>query len=247
MTSKGRNRPVRRRRTRKRKAPTNKTLAKRIKFVENNLIELKFRDATQTIKPWGLTSNAANNVNTHFTPIAQGDQPYQRTGDMIHTTSFQLRFSVYCPRGERSNTYLRCIVYWDKQSNLADCGLGTGISGDNTALLDTSTSTPPIYLAFLNFLAIDRYDILYDKTYRMDSLAAASWSNNQPSDETASFNQGLIKHVKVRTSRKVKFGNSSASYPVTNALHVAWFSNVDSSVNEAPQVTYTARLYYKDA
>jgi len=251
MVSKTGKRPQRKRRTqRKRKAPTNRTLAKRIKFVENNLIELKWRDGFATaIQPWGWSPNLGSQVNTHFTPIAQGDQPYERNGDMIHTTSFQVRFSVYCPRGERSNTYLRVIIFWDRQPNMANNGLFTS-GGDNTALLEDASTTAPLYLAPINYLAIDRYDILYDKTYRMDTLSRASNSNPAPpgvQDEISAFNQGLIKHIKVRTSRKVKYGNANAGYPVTNALHVAWISNIASSINEAPIVTYCARLYYKDA
>lgn len=238
-----RRRPTRTmKRANSKRGPTTKSLSKKVKNIENNLIELKWHDLYDAIE----VARASVFPNYHLTAISQGDQPFQRNGNIINTTSVQIRFSAFCPRGERLGTHLRVIVYWDRQSNQLD----NAISGTAVSLLDnTGGGINTTWLTPINYNAIDRFDILYDRTFTMQSLSRASNSNPAPpgvQDETAAYNERIFKKIILKTHRKVKYGSETATFPISNALKVAFMSNIPGA-DEAPEIELFARVYFKDA
>lgn len=232
----------RNRRYNSKKGPTTKTLSKKIRNIENNIIELKWHDLYDAFEVARLATFPAY----HLTSIAQGDEPFNRNGNKLVTTSVQLRFSIYCPRGQRTGTTLRCIIFWDRQSN--SNGLTPTTSIQPYGLLD-NTAGAPGFLCPYNYNAVDRYSVIYDKTWVLQSLGRASNSNPAPpgvQDETSAYNQMMTKFIKLKTSRIVKYGTNAATFPVTNALYALFLSDVPGA-DEAPEIEFCSRVYYRDA
>lgn len=222
----------------KKKPATVKSLEKKVNHIANDLIELKWTD--------DYLANAITTTtgrNFHMTDIAQGDQPYERNGNQITPTSLQCRYSVYTPVGQRTPAYLRCIVFWDRQANAADNQLLT-VSGGEMALLHNAVVSDG-YLAPFNYRAKERFTVLYDKTHKIEQSTVnrfdvATGAVNQTN------NSGIHNNFYIKLGRQVKYKDQTATFPITNALHVVFVSSVSGN-DEAPLVTFGARMYYKDA
>lgn len=226
----------------KNNGPSIKKLQRQVNDIEHNLIETKWfdsYDAAESVR----TSPASN---YHVTPISQGDQPFNRNGDQVAATELQLRWTAITPSGQRTPCWVRRIVYIDRQSNMADNSVFT-TGGDQTALLETLITGVPAYLAPFNYLARDRYRVLSDKTFQIQQIAVARYSNGEPSTEEAAYNKPLHEVYSVHLNNlRIKYGSSAAGFPLTNSIKVAFVSSVIGA-DEAPVVQLTTRLLYKDA
>jgi len=226
----------------KKKSPTTKQLKKEIKEIKDDLIELKHFDTAFTTQ----NATSGNGLVVNLMNIDQGDQPTNRNGNQIKTTSAQIRFHVITPVGQRGTCFLRCIVFWDRQANLSAPVMKT--STNNQGMLDDRLSQPTL-LTHINFNAIDRYKILYDKVYTINPVTMAAWSFSAPNgSETEMLNEGIHKELYIKASRVVKYGDdgSASVWPLTNSLCVAFYSTV-SGADEAPNVSFNGRIYYRDA
>lgn len=222
----------------KKKAPTTKALDKKIKNIENNIIELKWFDVYDASE---IVRSGTESLY-HITPIAQGDQPYNRNANQVSATSLLCRYSVILPVGQRTPCYMRCIVFWDRQANVQPAPATTG--SVTTGLLHTSTGAPN-YLAFYNYRAKERYTVLYDKVFKIDQIGTKDFDTGTGNEESA-LNQGYVDNFYIKLNRSIKWGDESGTFPITNALYVYFTSNV-AGADEAPDVQFNARLYYKDA
>lgn len=224
------------------KTVTNRKILNRLNDIENNLMETKWfdlYDAAEQVR----TSPASN---YHVTPIAQADQPFNRNGDQVAATRLEMRWSCSTPSGQRTPCWLRRIVYVDRQANMADNSVFT-TGGVQSALLETLITGVPAYLAPYNHLARDRYRVLSDKTFSIKQIAVSTYTNVQPSVESAAWNTPLNEVFQCNLNHlRIKYGSSAATFPITNAIKVAFVSSVVGA-DEAPVVELTTRLYYKDA
>lgn len=216
----------------KKKAPSNKTLNKKIKHIENSFMELKFNDtfaANQNL--------AAAGGIFYLTDVAQGDTASDRTGNEIFPTSVQVRIQMFNDAASVVTTNMRVILFWDRQPN----GANPTVVGASTtqSLLDTGVITD-VMLAPRNFNTIDRYKILQDRTYTIDP-------QEKNIANTAYLVQGKYIHIQQKLNRLVKYNNTSAAITaaVSNALHLVFYT--DPTNANPGSVSIAARLYYRDS
>jgi len=140
------------RRRPKRKAPTNKSLNRKIKRIQND-IELKYKDVYSA-----ATDISTTTALTLLNGISQGDTTITRTGGQIRITSVHIKGTVTAdPLNLLSDQY-RMMVVWDAQAN----GAAPTLSGTVTSILDVTTITD-LLIAPYNYSAMDRFKILMDK------------------------------------------------------------------------------------
>lgn len=218
----------------KKKSPTNKSLNKKIKHIENNLMELKFIDQ------FVATTTSGAGTSDYLTGTAQGDTNSNRQGNVINPTSIQWKVDIFADPLLLGCSRVRMILFWDRQPN----GAVPVLTGAATAqsLLDIGVVTDST-LAPRNFNTIDRYHILIDKVYVMNPqvvllTAAGATTQVVPMQKT-------IHHVH-KLSRLVKYDNTSAAITasVSNALHAAYFTDVGAT---QPSVQCSYRLYFRDS
>lgn len=235
MPSKTRKRGNSKRRMSKKNGPSNKTLARKIKHIENDLIELKFLDLYNSAVPI-----VAAGYSDYLSSIAQGDTSSTRTGNVVWPTSIQIKMNLTTSTAVLVPTVVRIILFWDQQSN----GAAPVLSGAPTSnsLLDSGTITDTT-ISPRNYNTIKRYKILKDKTYTITPQVEGTVVAGVT---TATLS--LTKHIQLikKLSRTVKYDDTSAviTSSVTNALHIAYFTNLAA---DTPVAKAGYRIYYKDA
>jgi len=222
------------RRNKNEKPISTKKLMAKLNEIENTLMETKWFDS------YDLTESIRTSPASlyHITPVAQGDQPYNRNGDQLAITDIQLRWSATIPvAGVAVPAFLRRIIFVDRQANMtAPSAFTTG--GDQSALLETVITGVPAFLAPFNYLAKDRYRILSDKTFKFNNLNAMAG---------ATFISPLHEELNLKIQPlRVKYGSSAATYPVTNSVFVYFMSSVVAAV-DAPDLQFSSRILFKDA
>lgn len=233
-------RQVRRQRWRmnpKKKGPSNKSLNKKIKNIENNLMELKFQDIFDN---GDLIANTG--ISEYLLPIAQGDTASTRTGSVINPTSIQCRISIQTDIDQNAPCRARAILFWDKQANNAAptlVGASTTLSLlDNTVVTDTTMSP-------INFNNIDRYTVLWDKLWTFNPKTNLTVVAGATTQVVA---QEVVKVLRRKLGRVVKYNGTGATVAsiVTNSLFIAYFTNVTTVANQ-PTVVASYRIYYRDS
>lgn len=227
-------------RVQKKKGPTTKTLAKEIKHIKNDIIELKF-NSWDSVAPFTLGTTYS--VSSFACLIGGGSSEEQRVGNQISPTSISLRFRLLKNTSRLVDEQVRFLLFWDKQVNgAAPTVMGAG------GVLDNSVITNPIFAPH-NFDTNKRYTILKDKVYRLPAGSCPITITNNTS-ATASVTQTTqtSKYVKIykKLGRVVKYidnGNTITSL-VTNGLYMAWCS--DASSNGA-DCEFGAIMYFRDA
>lgn len=227
-----------RRRNTKRSGPTTKTLAKKIKHIENDLIELKFLDITTALVNVPLAGTLQL-----LTGIQLGDTASTRNGNVVWPTSIQMRVAINADPLRLLATRVRSILFWDRQSN----GLNPMLVGpsNSNSLLDT-TVVLDTTLAPRNYNTISRYTILMDKTIVINPIVASTTTPATGIVTRVIPIQHRITKIH-RLNRKVKYdgGGPFVDDIVTNALFIAHFT--DAVIGSDPDLEAGYRLYYKDA
>lgn len=215
------------------KAPTNKALNTKIKRVENNLIELKYKDVLNTASLIPVAGLLVNGMN--FTSI--GVFP-QRSGLEINATSLSIKGSIVSDIDNLSPSRVRMIVFWDRVAN----GAVPVLAGDN-GLLENNVVTNLVYSP-RNYKTLDRYKILLDEIMILNpatNLTVAAGVTTQ----VLQVEKEIVKYVKL--SRTMKYDGTAGDITdsTTNTINVAFFGD---QATAASQATYTGgmRLYYKD-
>lgn len=240
-------------RTYKKRAPTNKTLNKRIKNIENNLIEMKAHDSA--FGPLSFQHDGVIIANQNYIP--SNISATGRIGNDINVSSMSCNLVVYASSAQFNHSQARCIVFWDRQAN-GDAPPLWVKYGDvfRDGLLDNSvTLSNDLWInAPYNIETHDRYTVLYDKTYNMVPTVAQSVTYSGgplPSDPeygvaTAFGAPAVVYRKHFKLSRKIKYSNTDAGPDaiVSNAIYVAWITNSDAY---PCTVRGTIRLNYRDA
>lgn len=226
----------RRRRGMRKRGPSNKSLAKSIRKI-NNKMELKqndvFQNAVSIDDPFGL------GLFTLLNGVATGDTDLTRDGAEVHATSVQFRGTYITNTAAISVTNIRMIVFWDSQPN--------GAAPTMSTLLDSSVITDTLWSPY-NRDYQKRYKILYDKTFAFAPVLQLTTTTTAVpgTDTTASViqRQQTFKK-KVKLNRTIKYsGTTSAITDIaTNSLYVFQVSNQPLN---SPVVIAGYRVYFKD-
>jgi len=182
--------PVKKRKfQRKRKAPTNKNLARRVRKLER-APEIKYRDVL-SLTPLVSTGAA---VGALF--IAQGDDFNQRIGEEINLMYINYKV-LYVIAAGIARVSFRVMVVLDKQNN----GLGpVFLTSTNITegILDDSVITNPVFSPH-NYRTTQRYSILADHLY-----------TSNPMEPTCERSLTFRKNLKFK-GMKIKFSSSAGT------------------------------------
>lgn len=130
----------------KRYRKPSKTIAKRVSNLER---KLKFAQEVGAVDVTIDSTASFVGAVSHLSPIGQGDNTNNRTGNDTHAKSLQLRWNVVAAD---STNMVRVIVFYWKDDT-------TPTAGDILSAISTGTAP----LQTLNFPNKDKYDIIYDR------------------------------------------------------------------------------------
>lgn len=212
-----------------RKVPTNKTLAKRVKKIETET-ELKHSNTSLTNTAISNTGPFSATFMDDILQIIQGNTPTSRIANQIQTTSLQIRGQIRTISTSLLPSTCRMMVYWDKQSN--------GAVNSVSQLLH-SGSTYAVW-APRNYANIDRFDVLWDKTIKLEPFHATDTTHVLPT----AYNFNKV----IKTSRIVKYqANGGAITDLAgNRLVVVFFNDGDVAGSTMVVWYCFARVYFKD-
>lgn len=208
---------------RKRRAPTNRTLNKKIKAIKSK----------QEVKQHFVTHATANVVNGTadidcINLIAVGDTNENREGDFATLTSVQWRGRIRPATSNAVAQAVRHIVFWDSQSNAT---LLTSLA----QLLDAPNSP---YSAYLTQGVTPRFKVIHDKIYDLHFQASTSTTALYAS------NQKVVNKKKKDFNRKVTWNTAvDATLPYSGALYSAFIT--DAATNGA-DVHFEYKVGFKD-
>lgn len=216
----------------KKRGPTTKTLSKKVRHIENNLIELKFKDeyAATTAIP-----AASSQVFNGFQLMQQGDTASTRTGNVIQAVSIIFRFAISTLDTLVRSTRVRVTVFWDTQANGAAPTAGT--------VYDTSVVTDTT-VAPRNQQNINRYIFLWDKIVTLNlMMALVTTPASGVVANTVSVTKDFVKHIKL--SRQIRYdGNAGTIADLrSNVLYIAFTA---AQVTNTVVEDFSARLYFRD-
>lgn len=233
-------RPKRRMSKRSRKGPTTKSLAKKVRKIENNLIELKWIDIALAATP--IPNGSGVTTNSWSFPV-QGDTAFTRNGNVINPTSFLMKLTLNTDPDLIEPCRVRVLVFWDRQCNGAVPTIqGINANGllDDTVITDTTKS-------YRNLNTIERYTILSDKLYTFNPVLQLTTTLAGAVTTTTTV-VALERTISARykLSRKIKLDANAGAITdvVTNSLNVTIIS--DQAANQ-PEVIGSFRMYYRDA
>lgn len=174
--------------------------------------------------------------------ITQGDTDVTRDGDSIIATSLILRAQLYSDVDRIAfGNFVRVIVYWDKQPNGAVATV-SGAAGSQSLML--ASGAVPGHLDHRNQLTINRFDIIWDKTFCWNANTVQSFT--PATGATTGLTQTSIAFQKrFKLNRKIRYLASAGAITdmIGNNLCVSVIGNSDT---DPALISYNMRLYYKD-
>lgn len=225
MPYKKRTQRTKRRRPQKKRGPTTKQLATRIKKLEHTE-ELKYIDYLDT------AALAVAGTNKCYSLLGQGDDFNQRIGEetRVKYLNCHLRFTK---AASANSSQIRIILYWD----MATDGLGPTLLASSfigAGLLDDTFITTKI-MSPHNYRTSDRYKILYDKTIYLN-----------PDSSSVVINR-MIKINRKLGGAKIKYADSGSTVTsiVSRALNMCFFA--DSSAVTDVTVYNSTRVWFTDS
>lgn len=248
----------------KKKYPTTKSLSKKIKHIENDLIENKFSDTyvpAINFDEQGIVFGLLDGI----TPSTSDPQSNQnvRDGTQIFPSSLQLRVKVTSasvPPGGIQQCF-RMIVLWDKQPNGGQHPVMVGLDANGNpepdSILDVSGMNGNVGLyAPFNYNAIERFKILHDKLYTLPQSGLAMQTTLAGAVTTTNTLSTTVKLINkyIKLGRKVKYANTEATAPsagfteiLTNALYIGFITDtVSDTPTILPAIQGGFRVYFKD-
>lgn len=219
------------------RAPSNKTLAKKVKHIENDLMELKYFD--YSFGPTNVT-NTGVILEGHML-ITQGDTASTRTGNKINPTSLQLRMGLNTVDTLLVPVKVRMIAFWDRQAN----GASPVLANINNGLLDNSTIGTIVY-APRNLNTVDRYTIVYDKVMVINPTAWTSYTSAVPNVVGTAFPIEKYISKAFKLGRQIRYDTNTGALAdlVSNAFYIAFVSDAAS---DEPVMEGGIRLYFRDS
>lgn len=204
---------------------TNKVLDKKIRNIENNLMELKYKD--HTIATPGAIIPSTGRLINDFNFVSSGDGPSNRQGNIINPTSLQVKLFFLFQAADVT----RYMLVWDRQAN----GAVFSLDGTPDSLLDT-TVILSTFVAPRNYNTIERFTILED-TYieHMQFVPSTPVSNNHVFERT------------YKLSRKIKFDALDTTTDITNVVSNCLYVVLLTANGADTLTTGSFRMYYRDS
>lgn len=204
---------------------TNKTLDRKIRNIENNLMELKYKD--HTIATPGFIIPATGSLTNEFNFVSSGDGPSNRQGNVINPTSLQVRlFFLF-----QSADVTRYMLVWDRQAN----GAVFSLAGTPDSLLDNTVALST-FVSPRNYNTIDRFKILED-TY----IEHTQYVPSTPVSNNRVFERNY------KLSRKIKFDALDTTTDITNVVSNCLYVVLLTANGADTLVTASFRMYYRDS
>ncbi|AXH76673.1 MAG: coat protein/nuclear export [Cressdnaviricota sp.] len=179
--------------------------------------------------------------------INQGTGFYNRIGRKIHCKSLRITGEVtylFAPNvttGTMEGNCLRMVVVWDKQPS----GV-TPVFSDIFGTVDYEGGTDSVYTDSLNFVNMDRYRVLMDKSYEFNPQAGAPSAG---STKTQNYVKHIDEYCKLRVGETV-YSSTNDDEPTiaeisSGALYIIYRSFKNATENSLT-VDCNARLRYTD-
>ena len=219
------------------RGPSTKTLAKKVKHIENDLMELKYFD--YNFGPTNVTTTGV--ILEGQMLITQGDTASTRTGNKINPTSLQIRLGLNTINTLLIPVKVRMIAYWDRQAN----GASSVLANVNNGVLDNSTISSIVYSP-RNLNTVDRYTIVYDKVFVINPTAWTAYSSGTPNVVENSFPIEKYISKAFKLGRQIRYDTNTGTLAdlVSNAFYIAFVSDVSS---DYPVIEGGCRLYFRDS
>jgi len=217
--------PRKRKFVKRKRVPTNKQLATRVKKLEHTE-ELKYLDS------FDASVLTTTGFILHLTGIAQGDDFNQRVGEEVISKYLNMKLRL-SKTASINSPQIRCIIFWDMQNNGVGPTLFTSTSLVE-GLLDNAVITNTM-LSPHNYRTKDRYHILWDKHITFN-----------PDDVTANQTINYKKNIKL-SGAKIKYGTSAGSIAATvgRALYFGIFGTTSSVTDVTPNIAN--RIWFTDS
>lgn len=215
-----------RRHPHKKRGPTTKQLATRIKKLEHTE-ELKYIDV--------LNSTALSTTGTSLvlSVLAQGDDFNNRVGEEVRAKYVNCKLRLAKTTPSANINQVRCILFWDLQTNGSGPVILTSTLADS-GLLDNSSITS-VLLSPHNYRCSQRYKILYDKVHVLNP------------DSTTTQMARYIHINKRLGGAKIKYTDSSGTIAslTSRALCFSILSDTSSTTEITPTLCF--RVWYTDS
>lgn len=169
-----------------------------------------------------------NGAIHNLTPIAQGDDVNNRSGNHVRARSLLLNMDLKGNAQNPSNT-VRALVFIDKQN--------TGSAPAVSDVLQYS-STPQGVIAPKNIDHLGRYEILMDRRFIFQNQVAYTAGTASVSPEGRKISSMYRKMFK-----NIKFTGPAATDIYAGAIYLLLISDVPSN---DPVVTWASRVGYND-
>ena len=216
----GRKRSYRKKRYTKRKYPSNKKLDKRIKKIEADQ-EVKQRNGTKTaisIVDTPVLNAGASGGNAFLLneSIDQGVEVAARIGERIRITSINLRMRIFSNVNRLNTTLIRCMIFWDRQTNGFPFGSVDGVTGDLASgrgpLIAPDDSVSLLYAHYNPYTCggrTTRYKMLYDKVFTLTPKMALTYvisaEDSDITDTTQAVQTTMYKKLKLKINKSVQY------------------------------------------
>lgn len=191
------------------------------KFYDFTLSDASLSAAAQAPLKAGIGPDPGSST---IVDIVQGTGESQRIGRKCTITKIMLRLNfefltaddATLNMANTAHETVRFMIYWDKQCN------GAGISG--TDMLETN-----VYNSYRNLANVQRFQILYDKTWAWNTTAiAASSAADQETTTAITVNSKRVisdyqKHINLNVFIPVEFDNTDGQLTGIKSNNVGIF------------------------
>lgn len=177
--------------------------------------ELKFFDTNVTADNIPDEWSSINFV--HNIPKETG--PSDRIGRRYTIKSLQMRLNI-TKRPNVESVIIRIIIVLDKQTN------GEFLTGDQLFVAG-ATQGPTTWSKYRNLENLDRFEILWDKTYHMDATSGTNAAAMRGIPATT-IADSYFKRVNIPILVAEKAGSPSIADVATNSVHVMYCSNEEN-------------------
>lgn len=221
----------------KKKGPTTKTLAKRVKKIENEYMELKWVDELNSNS--GVAIPVGGWVAT-LNNFAEGNTVNTRVGQKVYLTSIQLKILWANNVSFLGAQNIRVMLVLDKAHNgNAATFDGVPLGNGASAILDNSVITLPSLMP-RTYETRYRYRVLYDKVHCLNP----HWENAGTTAVLGCINR-TVKNIRLGVVTTYQDATGSIASILKNSLCL--FVTSDNAGATGPTVAIGTRIYFKDA
>jgi len=177
----------------------------------------------------GVIGPTTSGVVTLINGVGQGDDTTQRQGRQITMRRLELRLQCRQDQLNGDSGYvLRMVIAYDRQA--------TGVSATAGTILDLSTIGQG-HIAPINYQNIQRYEILYDKSFTVNATAGIVGAFD---------NQILYKTVIMDLNHVVRYIGTGATISSINSGSLNVLLTAGGYITNSPDAFFGARVYFSD-